>query len=581
MSAMKSFSWMVVFGAAMAATAAAETGMVAVPDGRLHYEATGSGPAVVLLHDGLVDSTTWDRQLPAFRPFFRTIRYDRRGYGRSESTANEHSDVADLLAVLDTLRVEDAVLVGCSAGGGLALDFAVAHPARVRALVLVGPVVSGFDYTEHFFGRNFANFRPVFESQDVAAAVARWVEDPWLTDARNGEARAFLREALTKHPEAVQRKTPRSTPPEKPALARLGEIRVPTLIVVGASDIPDVHAHVGAIAAGIRGAERTVVPDAGHLVHLERPDVFNARVLSFLRPAEEAAAWVASTRSDAVYEKGKVLLAYDARAPLDVQERSSETRGGTARVRDLDYASPKGGRVPAYLVEPTAPGRHAAIVFVHHGQGDRKTFLDEAVALAPRGVVSLLLDAPEVRPGANAPDRKSWDPVVDPAERIQGIVDVERAFDLLASRPDVDQDRLAYVGYSLGATLGATLAGVETRPRGFVMMAGYPSLTHVSAFGRHPGGVAFRTLLSESDRKRWLDAMEAIDGVHFAGKSRAAFLLQFASRDEFISRWDAAAYGEEVGGEKTVEWYDADHFGLGAVSREARTKWLAKLLALR
>src|SRR5262249_25645550 len=161
--------------------------------------------------------------------------YDRRGYGRSESTAREHSDVADLLAVLDTLRVSDAVLVGCSAGGGLALDFTLAYPTRVRALVLGGPVVSGFDYTEHFFARNFANFGPAFASQDVAAAVARWVEDPWLTDARNAGARAFLREALTKHPEAVLRKTPRTTPPEKPALARLGEIRVPTLVVVGAS----------------------------------------------------------------------------------------------------------------------------------------------------------------------------------------------------------------------------------------------------------------------------------------------------------------------------------------------------------
>jgi pimeloyl-ACP methyl ester carboxylesterase len=440
--------------------------------------------------------------------------------------------------------------------------------------------VSGFDYTEHFFGRNFANFRPAFESDDVAGAVARWAEDPWLTDARNTESRAFLRAALTKHPEAAVRKAPRSKPPEKPALPRLGEIRVPTLLVVGASDIPDVHAHVGAIAAGIRGAERTVVPDAGHLVHLERPDVFNARVLSFLRPTEEAAAWVASTRSDAVYAKGKALLAYDAAAPLDVQERSAEVRESAARVRDLDYAIPKGGRVPAYLVEPTLPGRHAGIVFVHHGQGDRKTFLDEAAGLARRGVVSLLLDAPEVRPGANPPERKPWDPVADPAERIQGIVDVERAFDLLAARVDVDKDRLAYVGYSLGATLGATLAGVEARPRGFVMLAGYPSLVHVFAFGRNAGDVAFRTLLSADDQKRWLAAMEPIDGVHFAGRSRAAFLLQFATGDEFISRWDAAAYAEEVGGEKTVEWYDADHFGLGAVSREARSAWLAKLLGL-
>jgi hypothetical protein len=92
--------------------------------------------------------------------------------------------------------------------------------------------------------------------------------------------------------------------------------------------------------------------------------------------------------------------------------------------------------------------------------------------------------------------------------------------------------------------------------------------------------VAFRTLLSEEDRQRWLAAMRPLDGVHYPGRNRAAFLLQFATRDEFITRWEAAAYAEAAGGPKTVEWYEADHFGLGDVSREARTKWLTAQLAL-
>ena len=305
----------------------------------------------------------------------------------------------------------------------------------------------------------------------------------------------------------------------------------------------------------------------------------NVSVISFLRPAEEAAAWLATTRDDAVFGRGERLLAYDASAPLDVETLGVEIRGG-ARVHDVAYASPKGGRVPAYLVVPDAAGSHAGIVFVHHGQGNRRTFIDEAVSLAGRSAVSLLIDAPEVRPGADPPERRPWDPVLDPAERIQGIVDVRRAFDLLGARSDIDPKRLAYVGYSLGATLGATLAGVESRPKGFVLMAGYPALTHAQTHGHGRGGVAFRTLLEEPEQTRWVDAMAPLDGVHYVGRSSSAFLLQFATRDEFISRWDMEAYARAVTGPKAVELYPSDHFGLGDASREARVRWLAELLAL-
>lgn len=553
------------------------TGFVDVPQGRLFYEELGAGPTVVFLHDGLLSSVTWDRQIAAFTPFFRVIRYDRRGYGRSENEAAEVSDLDDLLALFDARAVTDAVLVGCSSGGGLAIDFALAHPERVRALVLVGPVVSGFGYSEHFMRRGFSNQRPMFARGDVDATVSNYVTDPWLTDSRNTEARAFLRDELTRRPDPAVWRTPRTRPPEEPALPRLHELSKPTLLVVGAGDIPDVQAHVGAIAAAIPGAERVVVDQAGHLVHLEQPVVFNARVLEFLRPAEEAAAWVAAHRDEATFAQGRALLEYDATAPLDLEMLSDESRGA-AGVQDLAFASPKGGRVPAFLVLPAAAGRHPAIVFIHHGQGDRRTFLDEAVALAESGVVSLLLDAPEVRPGADAPDRRPWDPAVDQAERVQGIVDVRRAFDLLVARPDVDASRLAYVGYSLGATLGATLAGVETRPRGWVLMAGYPSETHAYTYAHDRGAVAFRTLLEPFEQTRWVEAMRLLDGVYFVGRNSARFLLQFAERDEYISPWDAAALAEAVTGPKEVQTYPTDHFGLGDASREARDQWLLGLL---
>lgn len=108
----------------MAAPLQAE--FIDVPGGKLWYEVRGEGPALVLLHDGLAPSGTWDDQMPAFARLFRTVRYDRRGYGRSEAAKEAFSDVDDLHAVLESLKIDRAVLVGCSNGAKLAVDYALA-----------------------------------------------------------------------------------------------------------------------------------------------------------------------------------------------------------------------------------------------------------------------------------------------------------------------------------------------------------------------------------------------------------------------------------------------------------------------
>lgn len=165
---------------------------------------------------------------------------------------------------------------------------------------------------------------------------------------------------------------------------------------------------------------------------------------------------------------------YDTRAPLDVIELGKERRGGVM-VHDISYASPKGGRVPAYLVVPDKQGPHAAVIWGHwywenSPVRNRKEFLDEAIALAETGVVSLLTDGPIARPG-HVPAK---DPLDDrqPADLVQQIVDMRRGADLLLARKDVDAKRLAYVGHSYNATVGGFLSGIDRRFKAFVLMAG-------------------------------------------------------------------------------------------------------------
>src|SRR5215470_10895228 len=171
---------------------------------------------------------------------------------------------------------------------------------------------------------------------------------------------------------------------------------------------------------------------------------------------------------------GPKALEYDRKAPLDVQE-IGVTKRGDIEVHDISYASPKGGQVTAYLVVPPGKGPFAAVIWGHWYWGNsparnRTEFLDEAVVLAKSGVVSLLTDGPIARPG----HAEIKDPLDErnATELIQQITDMERGADLLLARKDVDAKRLAYVGHSYNATVGAFVSGIDKRFKAFVLMAG-------------------------------------------------------------------------------------------------------------
>src|SRR4051794_39133692 len=135
----------------------AESGHVEVGDGaKLYYEVRGEGPAIVLVHDGLLHRECWDAQWQALAKEHKLIRYDRRGYGKSMASESPYSEVEDLNKLVRKLGLTRASLVGASAGGNLVLEYALAYPADVERFVLVGPIVSGLAFSEHFGARNAA-----------------------------------------------------------------------------------------------------------------------------------------------------------------------------------------------------------------------------------------------------------------------------------------------------------------------------------------------------------------------------------------------------------------------------------------
>ena len=250
--------------------------------GRIYYEECGAGQSIVLLHDGLVHSVGWDGEWKPLCAKFHVIRYDRRGYGRSTPPTAAFDPRADLAALLKHLDTARATIVGCSSGSALAIDFAIAHPEIVERLVLIGAVVHGMPSSAHFTERGKKNSAPI-DKGDLRAAAENWSKDRYLIADGHDAARKTLYDVLVQNPQNLKYTGQWELRTRVPAISRLEEIRVPTLLLVGEDDIPDVHAHSGVIQAGIWGSQRETLKDCGHLISLEKPEELAARITNFVQ----------------------------------------------------------------------------------------------------------------------------------------------------------------------------------------------------------------------------------------------------------------------------------------------------------
>ena len=256
-------------------------GYLEVGGSKLHYETRGAGPAIVLLHDGLLSSTSWDEIWEPLATKHEVVRYDRRGYGRSDLPTGSYSSVEDLRKLLVHLKVQHVTIVGSSSGGALAIDFAIAYSEMVDGLILIGPVLHGMEFSEQFRERARRNNEPM-ERGDVEAWAKKWSQDRFLIAGANEGARRKLYEQLVANAEKLKKFD--SALEEKlspPASQRLSEIKAPTLIMLGEADTADVRAHCDAISAGIRGSTRATMKDVGHLIQLEKPSEVVKRIQKF------------------------------------------------------------------------------------------------------------------------------------------------------------------------------------------------------------------------------------------------------------------------------------------------------------
>ena len=269
-------------------------------------------------------------------------------------------------------------------------------------------------------------------------------------------------------------------------------------------------------------------------------------------------------------EPAETQFDYDHAAPLTVRELSRETRGA-AVVCDLTFL-PVDKPVKAFLVIPASgAGPHAAILYAHWlGEPvttNRTEFLDEAVALAGRGVVSLLVDMMWAEP-------KWYEnrvPEEDFARSVRQVIELRRAMDLLLVQPGVDLKRVAFVGHDFGAMYGAVASGLDRRAKTYVFMAGIPHFIDWFLFARQPqNSAAYRQQIAP------------LDPVIFIGRlAPAPVFFQFAQKDPYVSAGQAAEFYAAALPRKQLATYDAGHDLHTAEVAADRVAWLVRELELK
>ena len=265
-----------------------DSGLAPINNAHIYYEMAGKGQPFVMIHAGVCDNRQWNNEFVHFADRFRVIRYDMRGYGKSEPVEGEYSNLQDLTALLDHLHIDGPlILMGCSMGGGLTMDFALSNLSRAKALIMVDSGPSGLEldipaspkFAEAEKAYNAGNLDLVTELE-----VQIWFDGEGRTPEQvNGSMRKLAyemnRRALALDAKHLGKRLPDA---QVPAAGRLGDLKIPVLVVVGNHDTPFTLAAADYMIDNIPSAQKASIEDAAHMPNMDHPDEFQRIVSKFL-----------------------------------------------------------------------------------------------------------------------------------------------------------------------------------------------------------------------------------------------------------------------------------------------------------
>jgi pimeloyl-ACP methyl ester carboxylesterase len=265
-----------------------KTGFAPINGAQLYYETAGEGPPFVMIHAGVADNRQWNNEFAHYAKRHRVVRYDMRGYGRSEPVVGDFTHLADLEGLLAHLRIErPMILMGCSMGGGLAMNYALAHPSDVAALIMVGSGPSGLALDVPMDPR-FAEVQRAVEARDVERVVELEVQI-WFDgvgrrpDQVDPTMRALaydMGHIAVLH--AAKELGTRKPDSDSPAAERLGELSQPVAVIVGEHDTEYLQAAAAYMVERLPTVEKVLMKRAAHLPNMDDPAEFARIVDAFL-----------------------------------------------------------------------------------------------------------------------------------------------------------------------------------------------------------------------------------------------------------------------------------------------------------
>ena len=263
-------------------------GYADINNARIYYEIAGDRHPLVMIHAGVADSRQWDNEFQHYASRFRVLRYDLRGYGRSEPVDGEYSHLRDLVGLLDHLHLDQPlILMGCSMGGGLAMNFALEQPSRAKALIMVDAGPTGLKLDVPSLPKA-AEAEKAYNDGDLDL-VAELETQIWFDGSGrqpshvNQRMRKLVYEmnhlGLTHDAKHLGKQTPDT---DVPAFQRLKEVTIPVLVIVGEYDAPYILAAADYMVDKLPSARKVMISDAAHLPNLDHPDKFQKAVDDFV-----------------------------------------------------------------------------------------------------------------------------------------------------------------------------------------------------------------------------------------------------------------------------------------------------------
>lgn len=266
--------------------ATVQSGIAEINGAKLYYEVAGEGQPLLLVHAGIASKSMWDGQFDVFTRHYKVVRYDMRGYGQSAPVTGDYQRHEDIRALLDYLKIQHTILMGCSMGGGACMNFALEYPERADALIMVGSGPGGFSYDEWSPSPIDEQMEAAYEKGDLERvnelAMQIFVDGRGRTSDQVDPAlrkKVSDMNMIALRNEGLQGK---DVPLEIPAVKRVGQLALPVLVITGDLDEEYIEKAAAFMKANIAGVHTVVMPGTAHLPNMEFPVEFNAHVQAFL-----------------------------------------------------------------------------------------------------------------------------------------------------------------------------------------------------------------------------------------------------------------------------------------------------------